>query len=137
MYIVYNVHTFSESTVRGYGATHFLLILQVLAMSRGACWESLMVNYVPMLEQKKTMRKGIFSSCCHLWLTGDRRQTKQFCFLDADCLVVGKSQSSSRRSAGKYPVKPPRSEGDSQTIDTYMYHCRNTSIGFSIIDIFC
>ena len=22
-------------------------------------------------------------------LTGDRRQTKQFCFLDADCLVVG------------------------------------------------
>ena len=51
-------------------------------------------------------------------LTGDRRQTKQFCFLDADCLVVGESQSSSRRSAGKYPVKPPRPEGDSQTIDT-------------------
>ena len=38
--------------------------------------------------------------------TGDRRQTKQFCFLDADCLVVGESQSSSRRSAGRYPVKP-------------------------------
>ena len=41
-------------------------------------------------------------------LTGDRRQTKQFCFLDADCLVVGESQSSSRRSAGRYPVKPGR-----------------------------
>ena len=46
-------------------------------------------------------------------LTGDRRQTKQFGFLDADCLVVGESQSSSRRSAGRYPVKPPRPEGDS------------------------
>ena len=57
-------------------------------------------------------------------LTGDRRQTKQFCFLDADCLVVGESQSSSRCSAGKYPVKPPHPEGDSQTIDTYP--CRNT-----------
>ena len=57
-------------------------------------------------------------------LTGYRRQTKQFCFLDADCLVVGKSRSSSRRSAGKYPVKPPRPEGDSQTIDTYQ--CRNS-----------
>ena len=44
-------------------------------------------------------------------LTGDRRQTKQFCFLDADCLVVGESQSSSRRSAGRYPMKPPRPEG--------------------------
>ena len=59
-----------------------------------------------------------------LSLTGDRRQAKhvylakQFCFLDADCLVVGESQGSSRRSAGKYPVKPPRPEGDSQTIGT-------------------
>ena len=57
-------------------------------------------------------------------LTGDRRQashfylTKQFCFLDADCLVVGESQGISRRSVGKYPVKPPRPEGDSQTIGT-------------------
>ena len=60
-------------------------------------------------------------------LTGDRRQTKQFCFLDfleADCLVVGESQSSSRRSAGRYPVKPPHPEGDSQTIDTLQ--CRNS-----------
>ena len=24
---------------------------------------------------------------------GDRRQTKQFCFLDADCLVVGKARA--------------------------------------------
>ena len=46
-------------------------------------------------------------------LMGDRRQTKQFCFLDADCLVVGESQSSSRRSPvggtrnHRYPVKPP------------------------------
>ena len=54
--------------------------------------------------------------------TGDRRQArhfylaKQFCFLDADCLVVGGSQGSSRRSAGKSPVKPPRPEGDSETI---------------------
>ena len=49
---------------------------------------------------------------CYLF-TGDRRQArhfylaKQFCFLDADCLVVGESQGSSRRSVGKYPVKPP------------------------------
>ena len=41
---------------------------------------------------------------------------KQFCFLDADCLVVGESQGSSRLSVGKYPVKPPPPEGDSQTI---------------------
>ena len=47
---------------------------------------------------------------------------KQFCFLDADCLEVGESQGSSPRSVGKYPVKPPRPEGDSQTIDTY--RCR-------------
>ena len=46
-----------------------------------------------------------------------------FCLLDADCLVVGESQGSSRRSAGKYPVKPSRPEGDSQTIDTYQ--CRS------------
>ena len=52
----------------------------------------------------------------HVNLTGDRRQTKQFCFLDADCLVVGESQSSSRRSAGRYPVKPPRPEGDCQSL---------------------
>ena len=32
----------------------------------------------------------------------------RFCFLDTDCLVVGESQGSSRRSVGKYPVKPPR-----------------------------
>ena len=50
------------------------------------------------------------------WITGDRRQTKQFCFLDADCLVVGERQSSSRRSAGKYPVEPPRPEGDIQKL---------------------
>ena len=59
-----------------------------------------------------------------LVLTGDRRQTKQFCFLDADCLVVGESQSSSRRSVGRYPVKPPRPDGKSQTIDTLQ--CRNS-----------
>ena len=52
-------------------------------------------------------------------LTGDRCQArhfylaKQFCFLDADCLVVEESQDSSRRSVGKYPVKPLRLEGDS------------------------
>ena len=46
------------------------------------------------------------------WLTGDRRQTKQFCFSDADCLVLGESQSRSRRSVGKYPVKQPRWEGE-------------------------
>ena len=34
---------------------------------------------------------------------------KQFCFLDADSQVaVGESQGTSRRSVGKYPVKPPR-----------------------------
>ena len=62
-------------------------------------------------------------------LTGDRRQArhfylaKQFCFLDGDCLVVGESQGSSRRSVGKYPVKPPRPEGDNQNIGTY--RCKN------------
>ena len=62
-------------------------------------------------------------------LTGDRHQArhfylaKQFCFLDADSLVVEESQGSSRGSVGKYPVKPPRPEGDSQTIGTY--RCRN------------
>ena len=40
------------------------------------------------------------------FITGDRCQTKQFCFLDADCLVVGERQGSSLWSAGKYPVKP-------------------------------
>ena len=30
-------------------------------------------------------------------------------------------------------MKQPRPEDDSQTIDTY--HCRNTGIGFKIIDI--
>ena len=39
--------------------------------------------------------------------------------------MVGESQSISRRSAGKYPVKPPRREGDSQTIDAH-YQCRNS-----------
>ena len=69
-------------------------------------------------------------------LTGDRRQArhfylaKQFCFLDADCLVVGESQGSSRRSVGKYPVKPPRPEGDSQTIQEPLI------VFFSIIDSF-
>ena len=28
-----------------------------------------------------------------------------FCFLDTDCLMLGGSLGSSRRSAGKYPVK--------------------------------
>ena len=54
-----------------------------------------------------------------LLITGNRRQAKQFCFQDADFLVVGESQGSSRCSDGKYPMKPPRPEGDSQTIDTY------------------
>ena len=30
---------------------------------------------------------------------------KQYCFLDADCLVVGESQGTSRCSGEKYPVK--------------------------------
>ena len=51
----------------------------------------------------------------------DVRLSKKFCFLDADCLVVGESQSSSRRLARKYPVKPPRPEDDSQTIDTVIW----------------
>ena len=36
-----------------------------------------------------------------------------FCFLDANCLVVGESQGSSLCSDGKYPVKTPHTEGDS------------------------
>ena len=83
----------------------------------------------------KTTKSCMFSCILYVpvkevfLLTGDRRQArhfylaKQFCFLDADCLVVGESQGSSRRSVGKYPVKPPRPEGDSQTIGTY--RCRN------------
>ena len=43
-------------------------------------------------------------------------------------------QGSSQRSVGKYPVKSPRQEGDSQTIGTY--RCRNHWYFFSIIDIF-
>ena len=77
------------------------------------------LNSLPLLELVTNLpRPSLFL------LTGDRRQTKQFCFLDADCLVVGESQSNSRRSAGRYPVKPPRPEGDSQTIDTLQ--CRNS-----------
>ena len=34
---------------------------------------------------------------------------------------MGESQGSSRRSDGKYPVKPPHPEDDSQTIDTYQW----------------
>ena len=47
-----------------------------------------------------------------------------FCFLDANCLVVGESQGSFRRLTGRFPVKSPRPEGDSQTTDTY--HCTNS-----------
>ena len=44
-------------------------------------------------------------------LTGDRHQArqfclaKQFCFLDADCLVVEESHGSSQCLDGKYSVK--------------------------------
>ena len=57
-------------------------------------------------------------------LTGDRRQArhfyfaKQFCFLDANCLVVGESQGRSRCSVGKYPVKP-LVHTDAGTIDSF------------------
>ena len=43
-------------------------------------------------------------------LMGDRLKTKQFLFLNSNCLVVGKSQVRSRRSAKKYTMKPPRPE---------------------------
>ena len=62
-------------------------------------------------------------------LSGDTRQArhfylaKQFCFLDADCLLVGESQGSSRRLVERYRVQPTRPEGDSQTNGTY--RCRN------------
>ena len=49
-------------------------------------------------------------------------------------LVVGESQGSCPHSVGKYPVKPLRLEGDSQTIDTY--RCRKNLLAFSINDIF-
>ena len=74
-------------------------------------------------EQKGMVGIGYNVYSEQVYITGDRHQTKQFCILDADCLVVGESQGSFQHSAGKYPVKPPRPEGDSQTIDTY--HCRN------------
>lgn len=54
-----------------------------------------------------------------LILTGIDVTLSNFCFLDKDCQVVGKSQGSSPGSARKYPVKPPRQKVDSQTIDTY------------------
>ena len=46
----------------------------------------------------------------------DRRQTKQFLLLKRRLSSAGGSQGSSRRSAGKYPVKPLRPEGDSQPL---------------------
>ena len=51
-------------------------------------------------NDEKSTFKCILSN--KYWLTGDRRQTKQFCFLDAGCLVVGETHSSSR------PSKPKR-----------------------------
>ena len=64
-------------------------------------------------------------------LTGNRLQTKQCLRLSLMssgegkpgqfCLVVGESQGSYRRSTCENPVKPPRSEGDSRTIDAYHY----------------
>ena len=66
----------------------------------------------------------VFSNLLTYLLTGDRRQAshfylaKQFCFLDADCLVMGESQGIPRRSVRKYPVKPPRPEGDSPLVHT-------------------
>ena len=98
----------SYAVSQGYKSSYRYTIQEVLPI------------YNPKMEQNPS---GSNKSTIYL-LTGDRRQTKQFCFLDADCLVVGESQSSSRRLARKYPVKPPRPEGDSQTIDTYQ--CRNT-----------
>ena len=82
--------------------------------------------------EMKTCKTRLFH--WYYLLTGDRRQArhfylaKQFCFLDADCLVVGESQGSSRRSVGKYPVKPPRPEGDIPMQEPLIF--------FSIIDIF-
>ena len=75
-------------------------------------------------------------------LTGDRRHARhfdlatQFCFLDADCLVVGDNQGSSRRSVGKCPVKSLCPKGDSQTIVyILMQEPLIVCIFFQIIDI--
>ena len=71
-----------------------------------------------MREMSKEMMKVSYCYLTYI-LIGDRRQAwqfylaKQFCFLDADCLVVGESRGSSGRSIGKYPVKPPCLECDS------------------------
>ena len=90
------------------------------------------ISYLPEGSKKLAavdIHSELLAQSYFYLLTGDRCQArhfclaKQFCFLDADCLVVGESQGSSRRSVGKYPVKLPRPEGDSQTIGTY--RCRN------------
>ena len=78
------------------------------------CW-----GFTPN-QQLRSYEDGVVQSKD---LTGDIRQTKQFCFLDADCLVVGESQSSSRRSAGRYPVKPPHPEGDSHPVQELLNSC--------------
>ena len=83
--------------------------------------------FVYQVEQK--IKTRMVGRNLFILLTGDRRQTKQFCFYIRR--VVGESQSSSRRSAGKYPVKTPRPEGDSQTIDTYL--CRNSRLSFASV----
>ena len=50
--------------------------------------------------------------------------------------MAGEIQDESRRSAGKYFVKPPLPEGDSQTIDIYKKKKKKKIETFSIIDIF-
>ena len=74
----------------------------------------LLDHYSSTYEEKKLfiLYLAVKSIYAYRLLTRDRRQTKQFCFLDADCLVVGENKGSSRRSAWKYPVKPPRPEDE-------------------------
>ena len=113
----------------------FMLVqsgLQFLIISMCYAWcpvASISKSHVLTAHACVNCRINAWLSLLTYLLTGDRCQArhfyvaKQFCFLDADCLVVGESQGSSRLSVGKYPVKPQCPEGDSQTTGTY--RCRN------------
>ena len=72
----------------------------------------------------------VFKKC----VTGVRRQTWLILPLRRWLSSGGGSQCSTRGPAGKYPVKPPNKEDDSQTIDTY--HCRIYFDNCWLIDIF-
>ena len=106
-------------------------VKSLLALIHSADFILLLVlldHYSSTYEEKKLfiLYLAVKSIYAYQLLTRDRRQTKQFCFLDADCLVVGENQGSSRRSAWKYSVKPPRPEDEKKnTNKNDINHYRN------------